>query len=400
MFRKYDTLLLGVTIGLTLFGLAMIASVSVFESFQITSRLVQSGDALEPSNSFYLWRNFWHVISGLGLMAFFATVPYHLWEKIALPLFALSLLLLLVLFIPGIGAEYGTSRSWIDVGPFSLQPSEFMKLSLILYLAVWLQKREQLIQTLEQGFFPFAILLTLTTFLLALQPDLGSVLVLTSIAVSMFFIAGGNIMHIIIGGALSGLLSMPFILSKGYIRARFLAFINPNDPSITESIGFQINQALIAVGSGRWFGQGYGKSVQKFGYLPEVQSDMIFAAMGEELGFFRLLIILALFSILIIRGYRIAQLAPDRFGLLVAAGITSWIAFQSVINIAVNLALMPITGLTLPLISYGGSSHWSLLAAIGILLNISSRTTENTMTTRRRERRGIYNAIARPLRKT
>jgi len=400
VFRKYDTLLLGVTIGLTIFGLAMIASVSVFESFQITSRLVQSGDATEASNSFYLWRNFWHVISGLGLMAFFATVPYHLWEKIALPLFAVSLILLLILFVPGVGAEYGTSRSWLDIGPFSLQPSEFMKLSLILYLAVWLQKREQLIQTLEQGFFPFAILLTVTTFLLALQPDLGSVLVLTSIAVSMFFIAGGNIIHIIIGGAISGFLSMPFILSKGYIRARFLAFINPNDPTITESIGFQINQALIAVGSGRWFGQGYGKSVQKFGYLPEVQSDMIFAAMGEELGFFRLLIILSLFSILIIRGYRIAQLAPDRFGLLVAAGITSWIAFQSVINIAVNLALMPITGLTLPLISYGGSSHWSLLAAIGILLNISSRTTENTMTTRRRERRGIYNAIARPLRNT
>lgn len=400
MFRKYDTLLLGVTIGLSLFGLAMIASVSVFESFQITSRLVQSGEMTEPSNSFYLWRNFWHVISGLGLMAFFATVPYHLWEKIALPLFAVSLLLLLILFIPGIGAEYGTSRSWLDVGPFSLQPSESMKLALILYLAVWLQKREQLIQTLEQGFFPFAILLTITTFLLALQPDLGSVLVLTSIAVSMFFIAGGNILHIIVGGAMSGLLSMPFIVSKGYIRARFLAFINPNDPSIIESIGFQINQALIAVGSGRLFGQGYGKSVQKFGYLPEVQSDMIFAAMGEELGFFRLLIILTLFSILIVRGYRIAQLAPDRFGLLVAAGITSWIAFQSIINIAVNLALMPITGLTLPLISYGGSSHWSLLAAIGILLNISSRTTEDTMRSRRRERRGIYNAIARPLRNT
>jgi len=400
VFRKYDTLLLGVTIGLSLFGLAMIASVSVFESFQITSRLVQSGEMTEPSNSFYLWRNFWHVLSGLGLMAFFATVPYHLWEKIALPLFAVSLLLLLILFIPGIGAEYGTSRSWLDVGPFSLQPSESMKLALILYLAVWLQKREQLIQTLEQGFFPFAILLTITTFLLALQPDLGSVLVLTSIAVSMFFIAGGNILHIIVGGAMSGLLSMPFIVSKGYIRARFLAFINPNDPSIIESIGFQINQALIAVGSGRLFGQGYGKSVQKFGYLPEVQSDMIFAAMGEELGFFRLLIILTLFSILIVRGYRIAQLAPDRFGLLVAAGITSWIAFQSIINIAVNLALMPITGLTLPLISYGGSSHWSLLAAIGILLNISSRTTEDTMRSRRRERRGIYNAIARPLRNT
>ena len=395
MFRKCDTLLLGVTIGLTLFGLAMIASVSVFESFQITSRLVQAGEATEPSNAFYLWRNFWHVLSGLGLMAFFASVPYRLWEKLALPIFITSLVLLLAVFIPGIGADYGTSRSWLDVGPFSLQPSELMKLALILYLAVWLQKREQLIQTWEQGFFPFAILLSITTVLLALQPDLGSVLVLSSIAASMFFVAGGNVLHLFVGGGISALLSMPFILSKDYIWKRMIAFLNPDDPSISETIGFQINQALIAVGSGRFFGQGYGKSVQKFGYLPEVQSDMIFAAMGEELGFLRLLIILTLFSILIVRGYRTARLAPDRFGLLVAGGITSWIAFQTVINIAVNLALMPITGLTLPLISYGGSSHWALLGAIGILLNISGSIVEEKVKTRRRERSAIGSAIAR-----
>ena len=375
MFKKYDTLLLGVTLGLTLFGLAMIASVSVFESFQITTRLMNDGSLDEPTNAFYLWRNFWHVLTGLGLMFFLATVPYRLWEKLALPLFITSLVLLVAVFLPGIGTDYGTARSWLDVGPFSLQPSEFMKLSLILYLAVWLQKRETLIKTLEQGFLPFAILFASTTFLVALQPDLGSVLVLTSIAVTMFFIAGGNVIHLIVGGCISAGLSLPFILSKGYIRARFLAFINPDDPAIMETIGFQINQALIAVGSGRFFGQGYGKSIQKFGYLPEVQSDTIFAAMGEELGFFRLLIILTLFSILVVRGFRIARNSPDRFGLLVAAGISAWIGFQSVINIAVNLSLMPLTGITLPLISYGGSSHWAVLAAIGILLNISAHST-------------------------
>lgn len=310
MFRKYDTLLLGVTVGLTLFGLAMIASVSVYESFQISSRLVREGVLDEPTNAFYLWRNFWHVITGLGLMLFLATIPYHLWEKLALPLFVMSLVLLVGVFIPGIGTDYGTARSWLDVGPFSLQPSEVTKLMLILYLAVWLQKREQLIQTLEEGFFPFAILLMITTFLVALQPDLGSVLVLAAIAVTMFFIAGGNVIHIIVGAAASAALSLPFILSKAYVRARFLAFMSPNDPAISETIGFQINQALISIGSGRFFGQGYGKSIQKFGYLPEVQSDTIFAAMGEELGFFRLLIVLALFSTLVIRGFRIARNAP------------------------------------------------------------------------------------------
>jgi len=384
MFRRYDTLLLGVTVGLTLFGLAMIASVSVFESFQITSRLVRQGTLEEPSNAFYLLRNFWHVLTGLGVMLFLATIPYRLWESLALPLFAVNLVLLIAVFIPGIGAEYGSARSWLDIGPFSLQPSEFMKLSLILYLAVWLQKREQLIQTLQEGFFPFAILLSITTFLVALQPDLGSVLVLGAIAVTMFFIAGGNVVHILVGGAMSALLSLPLIISKGYIRARFIAFMNPEDPAIAETIGFQIHQAMIAIGSGRFFGQGYGKSIQKFGYLPEVQSDTIFAAMGEELGFFRLLIVLGLFSILVIRAFTIARNAPDRFGLLVAAGIGGWIGFQTIINIFVNLSLMPLTGITLPLISYGGSSHWSILAAIGILLNISAQSPQETVKTRRK----------------
>jgi cell division protein FtsW len=395
VFHKYDTLLLGVTIGLTLFGLAMIASVSVFESFQITSRLVRDGSLDEPNNAFYLWRNFWHVVTGLGLMCFLATVPYRLWEKLALPIFAFSLILLMALFIPGLGADYGTARSWLDIGPFSMQPSEFMKLSLILYLAVWLQKREQLVQTLEQGFLPFAILLASTTFLVALQPDLGSVLVLTSIAVTMFFIAGGNVFHIFVGGAISALVSLPLILSKSYIRARFLAFLRPDDPTISETIGFQINQALIAVGSGRLFGQGYGKSIQKFGYLPEVQSDTIFAAMGEELGFFRMMIIMGLFSIIVLQGFKIARNAPDRFGLLVAAGITSWLGFQIVINIFVNLSLMPLTGITLPLISYGGSSHWATLAAIGILLNISAYSTEEKVKKRRRTSRGVPGKMAK-----
>ena len=388
MFQKYDSLLLGLTLGLSLFGLAMIASVSVFESYQISTRLVQQGILTEPTNAFYLWRNFWHVLGGLGLMCFIATIPYHVWERLAPPLFFGSLLLLLAVFLPGVGADYGTSRSWIDVGPISLQPSEFVKLTLILYLAVWLQKREQLVQTLQEGFYPFAILLTITTFLLALQPDFGSVLVLGCIAVTMFFIAGGNAAHILVGGTLAGALSIPMILSKSYVRDRFLAFLKADDPALAEGIGFQIKQALIAVGSGRFFGQGYGKSIQKFGYLPEVQSDMIFAAMGEELGFFRLCIILLLYSTLVVRGLRIARHAPDRFGLLVASGISIWIAFQTIINIGGNLSLMPLTGITLPLISYGGSSQLSLLAAIGILLNISAHASSETSRSQRHARIG------------
>ena len=157
----------------------------------------------------------------------------------------------------------------------------------------------------------------------------------------------------------------------------------PDDPSLSETIGYQIKQALIAIGSGGFFGVGYGKSIQKFGYLPEVQGDMIFSAMAEELGFVRLLIVLSMYGILVWRGYRIAQNAPDRFGFLVATGITTWIAAQSLINIAVNIGLFPLTGITLPFISYGGSSLLTVMVGIGILLNISMHSTSEVILERR-----------------
>ncbi|PIR52729.1 stage V sporulation protein E [Candidatus Peregrinibacteria bacterium CG10_big_fil_rev_8_21_14_0_10_49_10] len=383
MFKRIDLLLLGITIVLTLFGLAMIASVSVFESYQITTRLVNQGLRTEPSNSFYLLRSFVHVVIALGAMMCTMIVPYRAWEKLALPLFGGTLLLLVAVFLPGIRAEYGTASSWIRIGAISLQPSEFLKLTLIFYLAVWLQKREQLIGTWKEGFVPFASLLLLSTILVAIQPDLGSFLVLSSIAVVMFFVAGGNIVHVFLGGIIAGIVGLPIILEKTYIRNRFRAFFSPGDPAISETIGFQIKQALIAIGSGGAFGVGYGKSIQKFGYLPEVQSDTIFSAMAEELGFFRLLIILGMFGILIWRGFEIGRKAPDRFGFLVAVGITTWIAFQTLLNIAVNLSLFPLTGITLPLISYGGSSLLANLVGIGILLNISAHSSHEGNRTRR-----------------
>ena len=229
-------------------------------------------------------------------------------------------------------------------------------------------------------------MLLLATILVALQPDLGSFLVLSAIAVVMFFIAGGNIFHVVLGGGIAAIMGLPIILEKEYIRNRFRAFLRPDDPAIAETIGFQIKQALIAVGSGGVFGVGYGKSIQKFGYLPEVQADMIFSAMAEELGFLRLLIIIGMFGILIWRGYQIGQEAPDRFGFLVATGITTWIAVQTILNIGVNLSLFPLTGLTLPFISYGGSSLLSNLMAVGILLNISSHSVYETSRARHSRR--------------
>lgn len=382
MFRRMDVLLLGITVGLTLFGLAMIASVSVFESYQLTERLTGEG-----TNAFYLWRTAIHVMIGFGGMAVMSLIPYHAWERYARHLFLLTILLLLGVFVPGLRNDYGTSRSWLLLGPISFQPAELLKLTMIFYLALWLQKREQLIGTFKEGFIPFGTLLVLSTILVAIQPDLGSFLVLSTIACTMFFIAGGSFMHLGLGGLLAGILGLPIILQEDYIRNRFHAFMSAGDPTLREGIGFQIAQALIAIGSGGLFGVGYGKSIQKFGYLPEVQADMIFSAMAEELGFFRILIILTMYGIFIWRGYRIAQEAPDRFGFLVATGITTWIGFQALLNIAVNLSLFPLTGLTLPLISYGGTSLLLTLGSVGILLNISTYSTRETMAVRRPARR-------------
>jgi cell division protein FtsW len=383
MFKRMDMLLLGITVVLTLFGLAMIASVSVFESYQLTTQLYGEGN-----NSFYLWRTFIHVALGMGLMMGMATVPYRMWERYAKPLYFATIVLLILVFIPGINAGWGTSHSWLRIGGFSLQPSEILKLTFIFYLSTWLQKREQLIGTFQEGFVPFATLLLISTFLVAIQPDLGSFLVLSGIATVMFLIAGGGVLHLVLGGALASIIGLPVILQKGYIRLRFLGFLsilfNPGDTKICEGqAGYQICQALIAIGSGGFFGVGYGKSIQKFGYLPEVQGDMIFSVMAEELGFARLLIILLMYGMLVYRGYRIAENAPDRFGFLLASGITTWIAVQTLLNISVNISIFPLTGLTLPFISYGGSSLLTLLAGVGILLNISMHSTEEASLARR-----------------
>ncbi len=384
MFRRIDLLLLGTTVVLTLFGLAMLASVSVYESYQLTFRLYGVG-----TNSFYLWRTFLHVLLGIGVMFATTIIPYRVWEKFAKLLFFATIFLLLLVLIPGINAGWGTSWSWLRVGPFSIQPSEFLKLTLIFYLSVWLQKREQLIGTFKEGFIPFVTLLLVSTFLIAIQPDLGSFLVLCCIASAMFFIAGGSIFHLGLGGGLAAILGLPIILQKDYIRQRFMAFLYLNDQNVADKFGYQIRQALITIGSGGFFGVGYGKSTQKFGYLPEVKGDMIFSAMAEELGFMRLLIVLAMYAILIYRGYRIAEHAPDRFGFLLATGITTWIAVQTLVNIAVNVGLFPLTGLTLPFISYGGSSLIALLAAVGILLNISMHSTSEASLARRQSRKKL-----------
>ncbi len=372
---------------LVIFGIIMISSVSVYESYQLTSNMVSQGLRAEPSNSFYFWRHFLRAIVSIPVWIFAMYFPLKFWKKSALIFFVITILLLFILFLPGVGANYGTSTSWINI-PFlpSIQPAELTKLSLIFYLAVWMEKRQELVRSFQYGFFPFTILLSSVVILLAMQPDFGSVLVISVIAASMFFAAGGSSLHILAGALFASGMAYPIIMSKEYIRNRFLTFLHPElDPL---NIGFQIKQALIAIGSGGVFGVGFGKSIQKFGYLPEVQGDTIFAAAAEELGFIRIGFLILAYAFIAYRGYMIASHAKDRFSMLVATGITSWFAFQAIINMGVNLAILPLTGLTLPFVSYGGSSLIINMLAAGILLNISRYAeSSSNFTNRRRVRR-------------
>ena len=315
------------------------------------------------------------LLPGLALFLICAKIDYHKWEKWAFTILVINILLLFAVFIPGIGAGYGKAKSWIFIGGFSIQPSELLKLSFILYLATWLDKRgAKGVRDLSFGFIPFVILLGIVTFLVALQPDIGTMSIIIVISLIVYFVAGGRIFHMA-WLSLIGVGLMAFLIKIApYRLARFTAFLDPEkDP---QGIAYHIHQALIAVGSGGFFGRGLGQSRQKFLYLPEVAGDSIYAVIAEELGFLFSLIILTLFIFIAIRGLKIAQRAPDVYGKLVATGVVVWIVIQAFLNIGGMIGLIPMTGVPLPFISYGGTALVILMGGLGILTNISKQAKD------------------------
>ncbi len=334
--------------------------------------------AQENCNGFYLWRHIEHVIIGLVIFFVGLLTPISFWKRLALPIFGLTLVLLTLLLVSSIGGEWGTSKSWINISFLpSIQPSEIAKLALIFYLGIWMEKKEDKIASWENGFVPFVVLMVPLVFLLALQPDFGSLLVIMAIATTMFFLAGGNFFHLLLGGAFAGIVVfLPVIFAnceegnRGnfcYISERIDAFLGGSD----ETTNYQVKQSLIAVGSGELFGVGYNNSGQRNGFLPEAQSDTIFAIIAEEFGFFRILFLIGAFFGIAFFGFETAKSARNRFEMLVAGGITAWFSFQAIINMSVVTKLFPVTGITLPFISYGGSSLLALLFAGGILVSIA-----------------------------
>lgn len=308
---------------------------------------------------------------GLGIIFFYFFYLYPYWklQKYAFPFLVVSILLLVLVFIPGIGTEYGTAKSWINIFGFSIQPSEIVKLTFLLYLATWLVKRKDKLHDERYGLWPFTIMLGLVGILMILQPDVGTLMVIVSMSIIVYFIAGAPWKHIItfiLGGI--GLLWLLIKISP-YRAARLTTFLHPElDP---QGVGYHINQAFLAIGSGGFFGRGFGHSRQKFQYLPEVAGDSIFAVIAEELGFLFTALIIIGFIYFIYKGFKIAKYAPDNYSQLIVAGIMSWLAFQTIFNICAMIGLMPLTGLPLPFISYGGTALAVGMGAMGLVLNIS-----------------------------
>jgi cell division protein FtsW len=318
---------------------------------------------------------------GVGFFVLFAQVDYRRLRGVSYLLVLAVMGLLVAVLVPGLGTVAGGSSRWLALGPLSFQPSEVAKLALILFAAdVFSRKEEKKLQELSHTMLPLVPVLGGLTLLVIMQPDMGTTLVLGCIGLGILFVAGSPLRYVFPLGGAGLLLAIAAAFSEDYRRARVLAFLDPwADPLNT---GYQTIQSLMAMGSGGWFGLGLGASRQKWSYIPNAHTDFIYAILGEEMGLLGTLSVLGMFAFLAYLGIRIARSAPDRFGTLVATGITVWIAFQALVNIGAVTAALPVTGVPLPLVSFGGSSLVVSLIAMGILTNIARQSRRTTAVTR------------------
>ncbi len=354
--KKYDkTLLLSVII-LSLFGLLMIYSAS---SVWATYKFNDPYKYLKSQGIFLLL--------GYFLIYILSNIPYQIYKKYSNRILIICIVLLILVLIPGIGTIRNGSRSWFGIGPLGIQPSEAAKLGLIIFSAKYLSNNK--IKDIKTSVLPLLFIIIVVFGLIMLQPDLGTGVIIVMSIVALLFISGVNMNFFIKIGILGLIGIVVLVIIAPYRMARITSFLNPwSDPL---GSGFQIIQSLYAIGPGGLLGMGLGNSIQKHFYLPEPQTDFIFSIISEELGFAGVLIVTILFIVIIYRGIKIALKCEDNFGKYLSFGITFSIAFQTILNLMVVVGLIPVTGVTLPFLSYGGSSLLISMSAIGILLNIS-----------------------------
>lgn len=360
-----DLYLLAVVVGLVLFGLLMVYSASI---------ALSDGPRYENYGRYYfVIRHGLFIAVGVLAALFAGSIPMKVWQKMAIPLFVLTLVLLAVVLVPGIGREVNGARRWLPLGVINFQPSELMKIAILLYAADYTVRKQEYMDNVLRGFIPMVFALALVGGLLLAEPDLGAFMVIVAIAIGLLFIGGIN--GKFFSGLMLALLSLFLLLIwlSPWRRERLFVYLDPWNPENAYGSAYQLSHSLIALGRGEWFGVGLGASIEKLHYLPEAHTDFIVAVIGEELGFVGLMGLLGLFVFIIWRGFEIGRqaIAMDRlFNGLVAQGVALWFGVQAFINIGVCLGLLPTKGLTLPMVSYGGSSIAMNLVAIALLFRV------------------------------
>ncbi len=356
--KKFNLLLFLSVLAISIFGLIMIYSASYIWAeykFQDPFKFVKN------QGLFFL--------IGVILMIFISKIDFHLYHKHANKILGLCILLLILVLIPGIGTVRNGSRSWFGIGSFGIQPSEFTKLGLIIFTSKYLCKNEKDMKSVKRGVLPI-LGLTLSIFaLIMLQPDFGTGTIIVMTIIGILFVGGVNFKFFFKIGIVGVVGIVCLIAIAPYRLARILSFLDPwKDPL---GSGFQIIQSLYAIGPGGLFGLGFGNSIQKHFYLPEPQTDFIFSIISEEFGFLGVLIVASLFLCIIVSGFKISHESSDLFGKYLAFGIIFQLSFQAILNLCVVVGLIPVTGVTLPFLSYGGSSLLITLCSMGVVLNIS-----------------------------
>jgi cell division protein FtsW len=354
--RRPDVMLLGLTVVLTVAGLVAVYSAS----FVIA--LARFGDP----NYYILRQLVFCTVGVVGLLVMMRT-DYRILRSLAVPLMIATIGMLFAVLI--IGQEAGGARRWIGVGEITVQPAEFAKLTIIIYMAAWLSSKGANIRSFEQGLIPFVIILGLVSGLIMLQPNMGTTFIICVITVVMFWTAGASFLQMSALVSLGGVLMAILATVEGYRMNRVTAFLDAeSDPQGT---GFQTLQSLIAMGNGGIDGLGLGASRSKFFYIPESHTDGVFAIVGEELGLIATVTVVVIFMLFMVRGYQIAGRARDDFGMLMATGITTWIVAQALLNIGGITRVIPLTGVPLPFLSFGSNALVAVLLAVGVLLSIS-----------------------------
>jgi cell division protein FtsW len=359
----FDQALIWSAIVLVSLGLVMVYSASI--------SIAEAGRSTGGFSAYFLVRHGGYLTAGLvaGLVAF--QVPMRVWQKYSFHLFLLGLLLLILVLIPGIGREVNGSRRWISLLLVNFQPSEFMKLFMVIYVSSYTVRKAIFLDDFRKGFLPMLIVMLTVGLLLLLEPDFGSFVVITAIVMSILFLGGIGLKLFtgLIGFVVMGFLAL--IWAEPYRLQRFFGFMNPWDDPYGK--GYQLSHALIAFGRGEWFGVGLGGSVEKLFYLPEAHTDFLLAVIAEELGFAGVATIVVLFACLVSRAFAIGRQAATRecvFAALLAQGIGVWLGVQAFINMGVNMGILPTKGLTLPLMSFGGSSIVASCLSLALLLRV------------------------------